>query len=123
MLFILRQVVGDREPRCLGADENMFGRADGRTVDESSHGNVNKGAGADQRVEERAAHLTVRIVTIFIAKNHEIVLTLADDQLFALYTGERLEGRTGRPPAIRAVAVRGVDELVRHGVVDRAANN
>jgi hypothetical protein len=63
----------------------------------------------------------VRVVATFVAKNHEIVPALRDDQLLAFYAGERFEGRTGRPPAVRTVAVRGVDEFVRHTVVDGAA--
>jgi hypothetical protein len=53
--FVSGQVVGDCEPRCLGADEDVLGRADSRIVDESSHGDVDKLAVADDRVEERAA--------------------------------------------------------------------
>jgi hypothetical protein len=52
MLFVLGQVVGDREPGRLRADENVLARADSWIVDESSHGDVNKGAGSDERIEE-----------------------------------------------------------------------
>lgn len=78
-----------------------------------SHGDMDEGAVTDDRIEERAAHLTARVVAVFVAKDHEIVLALGDPQLVALDASERLEGRTSRPPADRAVTVRGVDEFVR----------
>src|SRR5262249_34077345 len=62
-----------------------------------------------------------RVVAILVAKDQELVLALGDDQLVALDAGEGLEGRTRRPPAIGAMAVRGIEEFVRHGVVDGAA--
>src|SRR5882757_4111671 len=99
----------------------MLGRSDGWSVDEGSHGNVNKGAVAHQRIEERTAHLAVCVVAIFVAEDHEAVPALSDDQLVALYASERLEGGTSRPPAVRTMEVRGVDDFVRHGVADRAA--
>lgn len=57
MLWVLGQVVGDCEPSRLGADEDVLGRADGRIVDEASHGDVDEGAVADDRIQERAADL------------------------------------------------------------------
>jgi hypothetical protein len=82
---------------------------------------VDEGAVADDRIKERAAHFTACVVAIFVAKDHEVVLALGDAQLVTLDASEGLEGRTSRPPAIRAVAVRGIDKFVRHRVVDRAA--
>ena len=119
--FVLGQVIGNCEPLRLGADEDMLARADGRIIDKGTHGDVDEGAVADDRIEQRAAHLTVCIVAGFIAKDHEVVLALGDVQLVALEASERLEGRASRPPAVRAVAIHGVDEYVRHRVVDGAA--
>jgi hypothetical protein len=51
MLFVLGQVVGDCEPWRFGADENVLARADGRVVDEGSHGDVDEGAVEDDRIE------------------------------------------------------------------------
>ena len=121
MLFILGQVVCNCEPPRLGADEDMRGRTDGRIVDEGSHSDVDEGAVADDRIKERAAHFTACVVAIFVAKDQEVVLALGDAQLVALDASEGLEGRTSRPPAVRAVAVRGIDKFVRHRLVDRAA--
>ena len=50
MLCVLRQVVGDGEPRRLGADEDVLGRADGRIVDQNTHGDVDEGAVANDRI-------------------------------------------------------------------------
>ena len=52
MLLILGQVVGDGEPRRLGADEDMLGRPDGRIVDQGSQGDMDEGAVADHRIKE-----------------------------------------------------------------------
>ena len=79
---------------------------------------------APSRTTEKSSEphcLAVRIVAAFVAEDHEAVLALGDSKLVALDAGERLEGRTGRSPAVRAVAVRGVDEFVRNRVVDGAA--
>ena len=121
MRGVLRQIVGDGEPRRLGADEDVLARADGRIVDQGAHGDVNEGAVAHDRIEQRAARLAVRVVAVFVAKDHEVVLAAGDAQLVALDAGERLERRAGRAPAVRAMAVRGVDEFVRHRVVHGAA--
>jgi hypothetical protein len=63
----------------------------------------------------------VRVVAIGVAEDHELVLALSDNQLDALDAGEWLEGRTGRAPAIRAMAVHCIEEFVSHGVADCAA--
>jgi hypothetical protein len=70
----LGQVVGDCEPRCLRADEDVSGRADRRIIDESSHGDVDELAVADDRIEERAARLTMRVVTVLVAIDQKVVL-------------------------------------------------
>src|SRR5205085_1423610 len=78
-LVVLGQIVGYGEPQRLGPDEDMFGRADGRLADEGSHGDVDKGAVANDRKEERAAQLTVRVVAILVAKDQEVLLAIGDD--------------------------------------------
>jgi hypothetical protein len=52
MLLVLGQVVGDGEPGRLGADEYVLGRTDTLVVNESSHGDMDKGALADDGIEE-----------------------------------------------------------------------
>ena len=96
MLFVLGQIVGDREPGRLGADEDVLGRADGRIVEQCSHGNVEKSAVADDRKEERTAQLAARVVAVFVAKDSEVVFAPGDVQLVALDASEWLKGRTSR---------------------------
>jgi hypothetical protein len=121
VLLMLRQTVRDREPSRLGADEDVPVRADGGIVNESSHGDMNIGAGADERIEERTACFAMRVVAGFVAKDQKVVSPLGKRQLVALYAGERLKGRAGGAPAIRTVAVRRIDEFVGNRVVDGAA--
>jgi hypothetical protein len=56
-----------------------------------------------------------------IAEDHQIVITFDDAELGTRDAREWFEGRTSRPPAVRAVAIRGVDEFIRHCVLDRPA--
>ena len=121
MLLVLRQVITDRVPRCLRADENVLARADCRIIEQRSHGNVDKGAAADDRIQQRAAVLAVTVVAIFVATDHEAVVAFGDIELVAFYPRERLESRTSRTPTVRAVAIRSVDEFVHDGVVNGAA--
>src|SRR5271170_6392293 len=118
MLFILRQVVADREPWRLGGNENMFAWAYGRIVNEGSHGHVDEVAVANDRVEQRAAHLAARVVSALFTKDLQALFALGDAQLVALDAGKRLKGRTRRSAAVRAVAVQGVEKFVRHRVLD-----
>jgi hypothetical protein len=60
-------------------------------------------------------------MTSFIAIDHQIVIALDDAEFGARDAREWLEGRTRRPPAVRAVTIRGINEFVRHRVLDRAA--
>src|SRR5271165_6905659 len=55
VLFVLRQVVCDGKPLCLGAHENVVSWADGRVVSEGSHDDMHEGPAADDRIEKRAA--------------------------------------------------------------------
>src|SRR5690349_862098 len=121
MFPVLRQVVRDREPRCLGADKDVGGRADRGIVDQRPHGDMNESAFAHHRIEQRAAFAAMRVVAVLVAVDHETVLAFGDAEFVARDAGERLERRTGRAPAIRAMAVQGVTEFVSYGVADRAA--
>src|SRR5262245_47658963 len=108
MLRVLRQVVGDREPRRLGADKDMLRRSNGWIVEQRPHRNVNEGAGSNHRVKQRAAHFAVRVVTLLVAEDHEVGVAAGQGQLFAFDAGEWLESRAGRSPAVGAMAVGGV---------------
>ena len=68
MRGVLRQIVGDGEPRRLRADEDVLARPDGRIVDQGAHGDVDEGAVAHHRIEQRAARLAARVVAIVVAE-------------------------------------------------------
>src|SRR4051812_7478461 len=121
MPLVLGQLVGDREPRRLRAHEDVVGRADGRRVDQGAHGHVDVGAVADDRIKQRAAPFAVRIVSLVGAVDQQAVGALRDREFGSLDAGEGLEGRAGGAPAVRAVAVHGVEESVGHAVLDGAA--
>jgi hypothetical protein len=72
------------------------------------------GAVADDREQERAARRTARVVEDVVADHKERVRPLHDLELVAFDAGERLERRSRRGAAARAVAVPCVQELVRH---------
>ena len=75
---------------------------------------------ADDREQERAARRTTRVVEDLVADHEERVRPLHDLELVAFDAGERLERRSRRGAAARAVAVPRVQELVRHPVPDGA---
>src|SRR5215468_10457585 len=68
MPFILRQVVGDGEPRRLGADEDMRRRPDRRIVDQRSHCDMHIGAVPDDGVKQRSARLAARVIPVLVAE-------------------------------------------------------
>ena len=97
----------------------LLGRMPGSSTRVSER-DVNEGAAADDRIEQRAAPLAVRVVGVFCAEDRERVRALGDAELAALDAGQGLERRPRRPPAVRAVAVHGVEEFVGHLIVDGA---
>jgi hypothetical protein len=86
-----------------------------------SHRDMIEGSIADKRVKQRSTQSAVRIMAVLVADNQKLVLAFGEHKLLALDTDEGFEGRAGRPPAIRAVAVGRVKEFVRRGVSHRAA--
>jgi hypothetical protein len=121
VLLVLGQVVGDGEPGRLGADKYVLGRTDSRVVNESSHGDMDKDALADDGKEERPADPAMRVVAVFVAEDQELVFARGDGELVALYSSEWLEGRARRAPAVGAVAIRCVEEFVCHEIMYRTA--
>jgi hypothetical protein len=63
----------------------------------------------------------MRVVAVCIAEDQALILTFCDAELLAFNAGERFERGTGGAPAIRAVTIRGISELVGHRVLDRSA--
>ena len=63
MRRVLRQIVGDGEPRRLGADEDVLARPDGRRVDERPERDVHVLAAAESGLlegDERRARRELR---------------------------------------------------------------
>ncbi len=105
VLVELRQAVGDREPRRLGADENMLVRPYRWAIDQSSHGHVNISTLSNNGIQQRSARFTVRVIAIFFAEEHEVPMALCKGELYAFDSGERLERRTCRAAAIGAMTI------------------
>jgi hypothetical protein len=80
---------------------------------------MDKGALADDGIEERAANPAVRVVAIFVAEDRELLFARCDGELVALYPSKWLKGRAGRAPAVGAATICGVEELVCHDIMDR----
>jgi hypothetical protein len=79
---------------------------------------MNVSAVPDDREQVRAARRTARVAEDVVADHEERVGPLRELELVALDTGERLERRSCRGAAARAVAIPRVQELVRHLVAD-----
>src|SRR5262245_18041805 len=99
----------------------MLGWSDGRIIDQSSHGDVDEGAVANERVEKRTTPLTAGVAAVFVAEDHQAVLAFGEGDLVPLDAREGLEGRTRCSAAVGAVAVRGIAKFVRDLVLHRAA--
>ena len=61
------------------------------------------------------------VVGLVVAIDQEVILAPGEAELATLDAGERLEGRPRGPPAVLAVAVHGVAELVGHRIGNGAA--
>lgn len=119
---ILRQCIGDFVPWRLRADKQMALRANPGCIDERAQRHMDIGAFAHHGIEQRAAAPTMDIVRgVGVSIDHHVTLTLLKTQACALDTGERLERRTRRAPALRAMAVEGVAEGVLDLIAHRAA--
>jgi hypothetical protein len=96
-------------------------RADARVVLERAHRDVDVRAVAHDRVQERAADAAARVVRLLVAPDEQRLGARDDLELLALDAGERLERRARPGPAVRAVAVGRVQELVPHAVANTPA--
>ena len=71
----MRQVVGDLEPRRLGADEDVLRRTDGGNIDQRTHGDVHIRTVPHHGEEEGAARRAARVVEIFFAEHGDVIQT------------------------------------------------
>src|SRR5439155_16700346 len=88
--LILWQTVGDLEPRRLRAHEDVSGRPDRRIVDQRPHRDMDEGALAHHRIEQRPAAPAMRVMTGLLAVDHDVVVALDDTEFVARDAGERL---------------------------------
>ena len=70
MIIMLWQVIGNVEPWCLGANENMLRWADTGAVNECAHRYMRILPLADDRIEKRTAPSTMQVVCKVIAVYH-----------------------------------------------------
>ena len=99
----------------------MGGRADRGGIDQGSHGDVGPFAVADPGIKQRAAAGAVRVMGGVVAVDDPLVLAPDEAEPDVFDAGERLEGGTRGPAAVRAVTIQRVRERIRHLVADRAA--
>src|SRR5262245_28865067 len=88
VFLILGQVVGDREPRRLGAYEDVLARADAGRVDQRAEQDVHECAVAHDGVEERATHGAAHVARVWLAVDEQAVAATAQVQLAALDAGK-----------------------------------
>ena len=67
----MRQIVGDRFPRCFGADKDVGGRANGWRVDERTERDVDVLAIADDGVQERAALAAANVMIAVVTETKQ----------------------------------------------------
>src|ERR1700761_3428035 len=120
-LFVLRQVIGNREPRCFRADKDMHGRANGRRIDQCPHRHMHEGTVANHGIKQRPTRLAVRVVGILFAEYQQARLAFGHGQLVAFNPSKWLERRARRTPAVRTVAVARIEKLIGDGVANRTA--
>lgn len=70
---MLRQTIGDLEPGRLRPHENVSGGPDRGIVSQCAHGDVDEGAVADHRIEQRTAAGAVRVMRAIIAEYHQLI--------------------------------------------------
>ena len=69
---MLRQVVADRFPLCLGADKDVGGRANSWRIEERPESDVDVLAIADYGVQERAALAAANVMIDRVAETKQI---------------------------------------------------
>jgi hypothetical protein len=89
----------------------LVGRMVGSSM-EGSQGHVDESSIAHDGTEERATAIAAHVAAAFVAEGQEIIAALGWAQLASLNAGEGLEGRARRPPALRTMAVGGVEKFV-----------
>jgi hypothetical protein len=117
-LSMLRKIVGDGEPRRLGANEDVRRGADGGLITESAERHMNVPALANQGVQEGAALGASGVMGEFLPEDEQVSGPVHELELLPLDAGEWFEGSTGGAATIGAMAVEGVREVVFDRVLD-----
>ena len=112
---------GALKSRRLEAYEDVSRRTDRRIVDQRAHGDMDESTIPHHGIEQGAASPAMCVVGGLTSIDHQIIAACGDAELVARNAGKRLERRTGRPPAIRTMAIDGIFERIRHGLAHRSA--
>ena len=99
----------------------MRGRSDRRIIEERSQSDVDEGAIADDRIQQRTAPTAVNIVGALVTKDQKCFPASSNFELASFNPGEWLECGARRSATLRAMAIQGVEELVLHNVADCSA--
>ncbi len=91
-----RKIVGNLEPRRLGADEDVLRRPNGRIVDQSPHGDVNVRSVPNDGEHQGATEFAVGVVAALFAVDQEVGDTTDELELGTSNTVEN--GMSGCAP-------------------------
>ena len=95
-ILVLRQLVGDREPRRLGPDEDVRRRPGRRIVDERPQRHVDERAVAHDRLRKRATGDPMGVAGVGVTVEHEPLLAFGDP-----HSSRRMPARVTSPPPRR----------------------
>lgn len=91
MIIVLWQVIGNVEPWCLGANENMLRWADTGAVNKCAHRHMRILSLANNRIEKRTALSTMHVMCKVIAVYHCNILAFDKAEIFQLYARQGFE--------------------------------
>jgi hypothetical protein len=120
-LLVLGQRVGDDEPRRFGPDKDVSRWSNAWLVDKGSQRDMSETPILHDGVEERAAHLAANVMRPFATEAEKRLLARRDAQLVSLYASERLKSGARCAPAVGAMTVQRIAELVSYCVLDGSA--
>jgi hypothetical protein len=120
-LIVLRESVGDGEPRRLRADEDVRRGTDGRFIAKRPERYVDELTFSNHGIKEGTALRAPCVVGKFLSEDEQGFGPLAEDELLTLDTRERLEGSPSSAAAVRAMAIECVAEAIFDRVPDGTA--
>jgi len=90
-LFVLWQVVRNREPRCFGANENVCRRPNGGLLQHRAECDVHEPTLAHHGVQQGAALRAMHVVVDFVSEDEYVIKPIRNVELLSLDAGKRLE--------------------------------